>query len=59
MPFLAPKYSPVDSEGLLRRFAKYTLLPVHVRRHHFDAWQTHNLPLRLSKAPYTLFHVTF
>ncbi len=25
--FLAPKYSLMDSEGLLRRFAKYTLLP--------------------------------
>ena len=34
MPFLAPKYDLVDSEGLLGRFAKYRLMLTGVLEQH-------------------------
>ena len=36
VPFLAPKYDWVDSEALLRRFAKYTLTQIRSKRYHPD-----------------------
>ena len=35
MPFLAPKYDLVDSEALLGRFAKYTLMQEGASERHF------------------------
>ena len=40
MPFLAPKYDLVDSEGLLGRFAKYRLMQEGVLERHFEVdWE--------------------
>ena len=36
MSFLAPKYSLVDSEGLLGRFAKYRLMQTGVLEQHSE-----------------------
>ena len=36
VPFLAPKYDWVDSEALLRQFAKYTLTQIRSKRYHPD-----------------------
>ena len=36
VPSLAPKYDWVDSEALLRQFAKYTLTQIRSKRYHPD-----------------------
>ncbi len=56
---LAPKYDWVDSEALLRRFAKYTLLPIHRKRYPDRAFRGHPAFDRTSPAPNPTHFITF
>ena len=56
---LAPKYDWVDSEALLRRFAKYTLLPIHRKRYPDRASRGHPAFTRTSPAPNPTHFITF
>ena len=59
MPFLAPKYGLVDSEALLRRFAKYTLSPYSTERNPFGRFTTFLAFQQTSDLPHTPVSETF
>ena len=56
---LASKYDLVDSEALLRRFAKYTLLPIHRKRYPDRAFRGHPAFARTFPAPNPTHFITF
>ena len=59
MPFLAPKYDLVDSEGLLERFAKYRLMQTEVLERHFGGcWERMGV-LFLFSVPNGSLFITF
>ena len=59
MPFLAPKYDLVDSEGLLGRFAKYRLMQTGVLKQHFGGcWERMGVLFLFSVSNGSLF-ITF
>ena len=59
MPFLAPKYDLVDSEGLLGRFAKYRLMQTGVLEQHFGGcWERMGVLFLFSVSNGSLF-ITF
>ena len=56
---LAPKYSLVDSEALLRRFAKYTLLQMEGECCPSEQLRSFNLSSRIPSVRYTILSETF
>ena len=59
MPFLAPKYDLVDSEGLLERFAKYRLMQTGALERHFGGcWERMGV-LFLFSVPNGSLFITF
>ena len=59
VPFLAPKYSLVDSEALLGRFAKYTLMQICFLSHDCDTSWMRTPSQRLLDAPFYMPDDTF
>ena len=59
MSFLAPKYDLVDSEGILGRFAKYTLMQEGASERHFGVgWERMDVLFLFSVSNGSLF-ITF
>ena len=59
MSFLAPKYDLVDSEGILGRFAKYTLMQEGVlERYYGRDWERMDVLFLFSVSNGSLF-ITF